>query len=207
MRKEKKDFYYYIKNQFMYGGQKYTLKGSTTRESTDDLFDDFGKNWLIGTLGKYVKRFKNTHREKDPLKIGTYMYIMWLKRGFHIDDKRRTPIDTNLQNKQDNFDTFLDRFVEFNIIEDTYTTRIFRLPYGKDESLEEKVEREDIIDINSVYDKFKKMASLDWTDIKEKDIFYVFRNMKNVWERNFSHVEEHDLDTYNEEKNEGKTDS
>jgi hypothetical protein len=32
---------------------------------------------------KYLGRYKNFRREKDLLKIATYMYIAWLKEGYH----------------------------------------------------------------------------------------------------------------------------
>ena len=194
---EKKDFYWYIKDQFTYGGEKYTLAGSSIRESTDDLFDDFGKNWLIGTLGKYVKRFINTSREKDPLKIATYMYIIWLKRGFYIDDKRRVPLDTNIDNKTANFDTFLDRFTEYNEESIRFEKRYHRIDETELSDEDEKIVSDSVL--GGIYDNLKKMATLDWTDIKERDIFYIFRKMRLIWEEKFSNVEEHDLDTYNKE--------
>jgi len=194
---EKKDFYWYIKDQFTYGGEKYTLAGSSIRESTDDLFDDFGKNWLIGTLGKYVKRFINTSREKDPLKIATYMYIIWLKRGFYIDDKRRVPLDTNIDNKTANFDTFLDRFTEYNEESIRFEKRYHRIDETELSDEDKKIVSDSVL--GGIYDNLKKMATLDWTDIKERDIFYIFRKMRLIWEEKFSNVEEHDLDTYNKE--------
>lgn len=40
-----------VKNQFIYGGQKYAA--TEEREATDILFDVHGKNWLFGTMDKY----------------------------------------------------------------------------------------------------------------------------------------------------------
>ena len=71
-----------IIQQLTYGGKKYAL--TDKRESTDQLFDDFGRGWLFGTMAKYCKRFKNLARERDILKIACYVYILWLKKGFHI---------------------------------------------------------------------------------------------------------------------------
>ena len=203
---EKKDFYYYIKDQFMYGGKKYALAGNSLRESTDDLFDDFGKNWLIGTLGKYIMRFKNVAREKDILKIANYMYIIWLKRGFYIDDKRIAPIDTNLENKADNFDTFLNRFTEYNNNIEKITVKLFKTD-AEVSGDEEAIKILNTQALDSVYDLLKKIAWQEWTDLQESRIFDIFRAMRIMWNRNFGHKEEHDLDTYNEEKNERRTTS
>jgi len=40
-----------IKKQMIYGGKKYALNNQ--RESTDELFEHHGKNWLFGTCDKY----------------------------------------------------------------------------------------------------------------------------------------------------------
>ncbi len=74
-----------IKNQFWHGGEKYAL--SDTKEFTDAICECFpgesGTDWVLGTCMKYLGRFKNFRREKDLLKVATYMYIIWLKHGFH----------------------------------------------------------------------------------------------------------------------------
>ncbi|MHA2343495.1 MAG: hypothetical protein ACXADW_16635 [Candidatus Hodarchaeales archaeon] len=74
-----------IKNQFWHGGDKYAL--SDTKEFTDAICECFpgesGTDWVLGTCMKYLGRFKNFRREKDLLKVATYMYIIWLKHGFH----------------------------------------------------------------------------------------------------------------------------
>ena len=75
-----------IKNQFWHGGDKYAL--SDTKEFTDAICECFpgesGTDWVLGTCMKYLGRFKNFRREKDLLKVATYMYIVWLKHGFHL---------------------------------------------------------------------------------------------------------------------------
>ncbi len=71
-----------VADQFLYGGVKYA--STSVKEATDELVDDFGWNWLIGTQAKYVKRYRNTRREKDLLKIACYQYINWLKLGYHL---------------------------------------------------------------------------------------------------------------------------
>ena len=75
-----------LRNQFWHGGEKYAL--SDTREFTDALCECFpgesGTDWILGTCMKYLGRFKNFQREKDLLKVATYMYLTWLKHGFHL---------------------------------------------------------------------------------------------------------------------------
>lgn len=72
-----------IKNQFEFGGVKYASKNAG-KEATDELVEDFGWNWLIGTQAKYVKRYRNQVLEKDLLKIGCYQFLNWVKRGYHL---------------------------------------------------------------------------------------------------------------------------
>lgn len=78
-----KTFIDLIEDQFKFGGVKYASKNAG-KEATDELVEDFGWNWLIGTQAKYVKRYRNQVLEKDLLKIGCYQYINFLKRGYHL---------------------------------------------------------------------------------------------------------------------------
>jgi len=70
LKQEIATFTVLVKDQFVYGGKKYAL--GKKRESTDLLFDDFGANWLYGTIAKYCFRFQNLQRERDLLKIACY---------------------------------------------------------------------------------------------------------------------------------------
>ena len=77
-----------IGNQFNHGGDKYKLNDS--KEFTDQICETFpgdsGVDWVLGTMMKYLGRYKNFGREKDLLKIATYCYILWLKGGFHLEE-------------------------------------------------------------------------------------------------------------------------
>jgi hypothetical protein len=73
-----------IRRQFEEGGIKYALGGG--KEITDWVCEVAGWEWMLGTMAKYIGRFKNYHREKDLLKIATYCYILWLKMGFHLNE-------------------------------------------------------------------------------------------------------------------------
>lgn len=77
-----------IGNQFVHGGDKYKLPGFEDREATDVISSVFGGSsefdWVLGTMMKYIFRFRNFQREKDLLKIATYCYILWLKQGNHL---------------------------------------------------------------------------------------------------------------------------
>ena len=78
-----------LKNQFWHGGDKYKLQGFKDREATDIISSVFGGesefDWILGTMVKYLFRFKNFQREKDLLKVATYCYILWLKQGNHLN--------------------------------------------------------------------------------------------------------------------------
>jgi len=77
-----------ISNQFEHGGDKYLH--TKDKEFTDIICEfvpgETGVDWILGTVMKYLGRFKNFQREKDLLKIATYCYIMWLKMGFHLEE-------------------------------------------------------------------------------------------------------------------------
>ena len=79
-----------IEGQFKHGGDKYKLQGFEDREATDVISSIFGGesefDWVLGTMMKYLLRFKNFKREKDLLKIATYSYILWLKQGNHLKE-------------------------------------------------------------------------------------------------------------------------
>lgn len=78
-----------IKSQFIHGGSKYSVNES--KEFTDLICEfvpgDSGVDWALGTMMKYLGRFKNFQREKDLLKISTYCFIIWLKMGFHLNEE------------------------------------------------------------------------------------------------------------------------
>lgn len=86
-----------MSNQFNHGGDKYKIPGFEDREATDIISAVFGgtdqNDWVLGTMMKYLFRFKNFKREKDLLKIATYCYILWLKNGFHLNQNHDE--DTN----------------------------------------------------------------------------------------------------------------
>lgn len=85
-----KKFSNLVGKQFLHGGDKYKLEGLDGMEATDlicKLWEKPGEDelkWVLKTCMKYMCRFQNFHREKDLLKISTYMYIVWLKMGFHL---------------------------------------------------------------------------------------------------------------------------
>jgi hypothetical protein len=78
-----------VRNQFEHGGSKY--KGNEEEEFTDLICrafpGDSGVDWVLGTCMKYLGRYRNFGREKDLLKVATYMYILWLKGGNHLKEE------------------------------------------------------------------------------------------------------------------------
>lgn len=80
-----------IGQQFIHGGSKYKLNGFDDREATDVISSIFGgpneDQWILGTILKYLCRWNNFHREKDILKMATYLYLLWVKQGFHLQQK------------------------------------------------------------------------------------------------------------------------
>jgi hypothetical protein len=169
-----------VKDQFCYGGKKYALSGDNQRESTDILFDKHGKNWLIGTIDKYTFRFKNLARERDILKIATYMYIIWLKRGFFVmPNGVVTPIDTNLEVKGLFFDKFIKNVIENATIEDD------GLEYNLDTVSA-------LLGIWSSRNNFH--------DIYSNNIYKIFSICYLEWSNRFYDKAGKDTDTWNEKK-------
>ena len=104
-----KTFIDLIHDQFSYGGVKYASVNAG-KEATDELVEDFGWNWLIGTQGKYVKRYRNQTLEKDLLKIGCYQFINWLKRGYHLSPLGTAEMMcTTVVTKSEFFPKFIER--------------------------------------------------------------------------------------------------
>lgn len=102
-----KTFIDLVEDQFRFGGIKYASKNAG-KEATDELVEDFGWNWLIGTQGKYVKRYRNQVLEKDLLKIGCYQFINWIKRGYHISCNGTTEmLCTTVATKTEVFPKFI----------------------------------------------------------------------------------------------------
>jgi hypothetical protein len=93
-----KTFSELIEGQFKHGGAKYKATGE--KEMTDLICETFpgdsGVDWALGTMMKYLARYKNFGREKDLLKLATYSYILWLKGGFHLLDRKFHDEDTNV---------------------------------------------------------------------------------------------------------------
>jgi hypothetical protein len=186
-----------VKNQFCYGGKKYALSGSQTRESTDVLFDKHGKNWLFGTIDKYTFRFKNLARERDLLKIATYMYILWLKRGFFVMNKgiNDPPIDTNLKIKEEQFSLFTKNLEIYN-------------KYGQDKIyldalIDEKRLTLETVENNCldcISNTLNNFSHKKWSEIGEYELFEIFTKTYYIWDKKFSAIAGQDQDTSEPDK-------
>ncbi len=170
-----------VADQSNYGGKKYALAGQTKRESTDELFDDFGKGWLFGTMAKYCKRFRNLARERDLLKIGCYLYLLWLKKGFHVakEGLKIDVLDTYVKQKEENFEPFLKH------IQDIQNNHVLFFQAEK--------EADDML--GEVYDILKHWANAKWSQIGAVGIYMLYYKMFLIWQAKFSQVENHDTDT------------
>lgn len=173
-----------VRDQFIYGGQKYAL--SETRESTDQLFDDFGRNWLFGTMAKYCKRYKNLARERDILKIACYVYILWLKKGYHITAKGLTTdvLDTNVEQKAQNFDLFI------KVFDEGYNTSFAQLDWYT----KKKDELGKHFPVDLIYNELRTLAKREWREITDSNLRFIYGNCKLLWEMEYSKVAVHDTD-------------
>jgi hypothetical protein len=183
-----------IQDQFSYGGKKYGL--NEQRESTDVLFEIHGKNWLFGTIDKYTFRFKNLAREKDLLKIATYMYILWLKRGFYVMPNGIVypPIDTNIKTKEAQFPLFIEKLKKA-ILDYGWGERYHRV----DDESKTFINNDSVV-LQSISTSLQSFSKVEWKEIKDIDLFRICYLSFVLWERNFSKVAGQDTDTYNEKK-------
>lgn len=167
-----------VKDQFTYGGKKYASTDDK-KEATDCLFDAHSYKWLVGTIDKYTYRYSNLARERDLLKIATYMYILWLKRGFHLNESgTELPVNTTVPIKDANFDKFFTMISNDSLIDFEITTPMTH--------------------IHEIMEEWSK--SNKFTSIKQEEIAYVYICALQEWNVKFSDKAGQDKDTYNEEK-------
>lgn len=172
-----------VRDQYSYGGQKYALENKKSRESTDDLFDDFGQGWLFGTMAKYVKRYRNLKRERDPLKIACYAYLVWLKKGFHVmpSGLKVDVLDTHVEQKEAYFEPFLSN------INHILANHVLYFPNQSEVS--ELLDR--------CYQDLVHWTKNKWGQIGAVSIYLLYYKMFLVWKENHGQTERHDTDTSN----------
>lgn len=171
-------FFDLVKDQFAYGGKKYALNGEDTKESTDVLFDIHGASWLFGTSHKYCFRYKNLKRERDLLKIATYQFITWLKRGFFCKTKGCVDsLDTSLELKE----MFFPKFCQ--------------LVRGNEEHFSIKGDPIQVIE-----NLLSLFSDKRWDEVEESEIITVFLLAFKTWEADFGENGGKDRDTWNNEK-------
>lgn len=169
-----------VADQFHYGGVKYA--NTKEKESTDILVDDYGFNWLLGTLNKYIYRYKNLGREKDLLKVACYCFIMWLKFGFHLE-KYGTANDnyTTVETKAKHYSQFSG-----DVDADKFTaTAVFHM------------DKENLL-VTATNDlKDLRLRS----NITRDRLVRLYKIMEALWiQAGFDKLEVHDNDTWNEKK-------
>jgi len=136
-------------------------------------------------------RWNNLKREKDLLKIAAYQYILWLKRGFHIQDRGvNDSVDTNLKTKEENFNKFIELVTNYY---NQYKSELRSLPniYSPPDTARLKV----ISDILGTW------SHSDWSFVKETHIAQIFCLAFEEWLVYFSKKKSHETDTWNEVKN------
>ena len=171
-----------IKDQFTYGGKKYAH--SKSKEVTDILIDSYGINWLLGTIDKYTYRYKNLARERDLLKIATYQFLIWLKRGFHnFDGGSPTLINTNINIKKEFFPKFVKEIEQL-------------LTYEEIKKILFDVSQKNYI--TKISETLKAWANINsFTEIPQISVLCLFILAFKEWEENYSHIAGKDKDTYN----------
>ena len=168
----------FVNDQIQYGGKKYAH--SNDREVTDVLTDIYGVLGLLWTIHKYVYRFYNVGREKDLLKIGAYMYILWLKYGFHLaGEPAQRLYDTNVRTKEAHFGQFVDQV-------NTWANDV--IPAKVDLELTSTREKLDTLLASLKY--FKHRVSL----------LQIYFMVRDAWNTTFRASDAHETDTWGDEK-------
>jgi hypothetical protein len=178
-----KTFLDLICDQMQYGGTKYKADASG-RESTDILFQVYGHKWLYGTISKYCKRILNLKRERDALKICTYLYLIWLKRGFWVlkEGIDSPALYTNVDVKVNNFSKFC-----YPIVKDIRESKK-QITANRELCLKEiEVAESMLID----------WSTKDFNNVTESEIYRMFMLVLNYWLREFPNKGQ-DKDTWNE---------
>lgn len=196
-----------VRQQYDYGGSKYAGDSvNSQKEATDYLVDDFTYLWLIGTFAKYAKRFKNTSRERDLLKTGCYMYITWLKRGFHIYPNGTSEIiDTNVFIKNQYYTKFLKQVDESSVVGVDDITKIYeKFKDIVDRYLNTQVSLEYVSDKKGAIRKetVKELIQKGFNFITESDLIFIYKSCYLIWDKNFKDQAGSDADTYNETRSE-----
>jgi hypothetical protein len=185
---EMQTFHDLIIDQFKFGGVKYAFTGQ--REATDELFDSFSYLFLMSTICKYCFRFKTMKAEKEMLKIATYSYLLWLKRGYYANPQGTSEItDTNLKIKSAYFNTFLD-LIEFS------------------EDIKGDIEIDDLCSkvkemtnrqllCSSQAGRLIDLIQIGFNKITEEDLIYIYKTCYNIWKKNFSETPGLNTDTGN----------
>jgi hypothetical protein len=180
-----KIFHNLIQTQFTYGAKKYGINGNSTRESTDILFDVYGHNWVYGTMHKYTNRSENTFREKDPLKIATYAYLLFLKRGFNLVlEGTKSVNDTTIKIKEsyfEHFQNFIAKCLYSN--EDRYIKDLDTQGY--------------ILNLKTI---LVGLSKLKFNELTASNIFEIYYYSFRIWELNFINKIGEDTDCNNESK-------
>lgn len=165
-----------VNDQFAYGGQKYAR--TAEKEATDCLFDAHGPSWLFGTIDKYTYRFRNLARERDLLKIATYMFILWLKRGFHLSASGSSvPINTTVDIKTGNFDKFIG-------LAETDESILYRLQDP----------------ITAISEQMVLFSEQGFLQVREDSLIAVYNACFNLWFDKYGSNPGQDTDTFNESK-------
>ncbi len=128
-------------------------------------------------------RFRNLARERDLLKIACYLYLLWLKKGFHITPEglKVDVLDTYVKQKEENFTPFLEK------IQYIFLNHAVYFPY------ELKQEYDAMLD--GIYASLKLWSNANWSQIGAVGIYLMYYKMFLIWKDKYGATEVHDTDT------------
>ena len=130
-------------------------------ELIDTLLKEYGNQWLAGTMGKHYFDYVKTKNKNNLIKICAYCYLVWLKRGFHIQSTGLCNItNINIKIKYKYFNDFCNTIYQSLLKYNKMNTN-FNIEY--------------------VYYILREIEYSKFENIKEKQIFLIFRNCFNTW--------------------------
>ena len=122
-----------------------------TNVKEDYLFERYTYQFLIGTIDTFTLEYGEKGNQKTLIKLSYYIYVLWLKRGFHLGDRNKVFVkNTPKAIKKEYFSTFANHKIV-------------------------KIKENTILNI------VRKWSDVSFSNIKEKQVFTAFDSCYFAW--------------------------
>jgi len=139
-------------------------------EKLDFLFSIYGQKWFFGKIHEEFLVLKDNVTEDNLAKVGYYLYILWVKRGFFInkDGINDPAIEATEKRKRECFSVFVKSMKHF------YTRHTYDMEKTQDD--------EHFEDFQAILEGSKDDL---WGNIKDNLIFINFNTCFEIWTRKY----------------------